>query len=85
MYMYVCMCMYICMYVYVRTCMYVCVCTYITLFSGQPKQFTLQFKLSENYPLDVYFLLDVTGSFANNFKQTVIPLATDLGTVCVVD
>ena len=46
----------------------------------------MQFRAAENYPLDVYFLLDVTGSFARDFRSTVVPLATDLGKymVCVI-
>ena len=53
------------------------------LFAGEPVQFPLQFRLSENYPLDVYFLLDVTGSFAADFRTTVVPLATDLSKCCI--
>ena len=49
------------------------------LHSGQPKEFTLQFKPSENFPLDLYFFLDATGSFSRRFRDTVPELATDLG------
>jgi hypothetical protein len=45
---------------------------------GQPKNFTLQFRAAENFPLDVYFLLDRTGSFSQRFRTTVAPLAADL-------
>ena len=46
--------------------------------AGEPKEFTLQFKAAQNLPLDVYFLLDVTGSFAQRFRDTVPLLAADL-------
>ena len=49
------------------------------LCAGEPAQFTLQFRPSRNFPLDVYFLLDLTGSFSQRFRDTVTPLATDLG------
>jgi hypothetical protein len=45
---------------------------------GQPKNFTLRFRAARNFPLDVYFLLDVTGSFSQRFRTTVTPLAADL-------
>ena len=47
--------------------------------AGKPQQFTLNFRPSRNFPLDVYFLLDVTGSFSQRFRDTVTPLATELG------
>ena len=46
--------------------------------AGEPKEFTLQFKAAENFPLDVYFLLDVTGSFSQRFRDTVPSLAANL-------
>ena len=51
----------------------------LQLRAGDPQEFTLQFQPAENFPLDVYFLLDVTGSFARSFTDTVTPLATELG------
>ena len=54
----------------------VCVCVWC---AGKPQQFTLNFRPSRNFPLDVYFLLDVTGSFSQRFRDTVTPLATELG------
>ena len=51
-------------------------------YSGKPENFTLQFRPSENFPLDVYLLLDVTGSFSRRFRDTVTPLATELG-ICI--
>jgi hypothetical protein len=50
----------------------------LKLRAGQPEQFTLQFRPSKNFPLDVYFFLDVTGSFSRRFSDTVTPLATEL-------
>ena len=46
--------------------------------AGEPKEFTLQFKAAQNFPLDVYFLFDVTGSFSQSFRDTVPSLAADL-------
>jgi protocadherin alpha len=50
----------------------------LKLRAGKPQQFTLNFRPSRNFPLDVYFLLDVTGSFSQRFRDTVTPLATEL-------
>ena len=47
-------------------------------YSGQPKQFIVQFRTADNFPLDVYFLLDVTGSFSQRIRTTLPPLVTDL-------
>ena len=56
---------------------------YIPLLSlGQPEVFTLNFKAAENFPLDVYFLLDLSGSFSREFRVTVPLLAADL---CMYD
>ena len=54
--------------------------------AGEPKEFTLQFRAAENFPLDVYFLLDVTVSFSQRFRDTVPSLAADLCrlNVCVL-
>ena len=54
--------------------------------AGEPKEFTLQFRAADNFPLDVYFLLDVTGSFSQSFRDTVPSLAADLCrlNVCVL-
>ena len=63
-----------------RSLLEVCMLSCIYSCTGQPEQITLQFKPSRNFPLDVYFLLDVTGSFSQSFRDTVTPLATELGT-----
>ena len=70
-----CMCI---MYV----CGVVCVLYIPLLFLGQPEVFILNFKAAENFLLDVYFLLDLTGSFSVTFRDTVTPLAADL---CMYD
>jgi hypothetical protein len=50
----------------------------LQLRKGQPKEFEVQFRAAQNYPLDVYFLLDVTGSFSLDFRRTVTPLVPRL-------
>ena len=66
-----------------NVCVWSCMCYNIPLLSlGQPEVFTLNFKAAENFPLDIYFLLDLTGSFSQRFRDTVTPLAADL---CMYD
>ena len=48
-------------------------------FLGRPEEFSLDFRLAENYPLDVYFLLDVSGSFATQLRATVKGLTAQIG------
>ena len=48
-------------------------------FLGRPEEFSLDLRLAKNYPLDIYFLLDVSGSFATQFRTTVKSLTTQIG------
>ena len=69
--------LYTCIFMYM--CCLECVCTLSFIaYSGEPKSFTLQFRPAENFPLDVYLLVDVTGSFSFSFRETVPRLATEL-------
>ena len=47
-------------------------------FSGEPQSFCIQVNSSANYPLDLYILMDLSGSMANDLV-TLQSLSNSLG------
>ncbi len=45
--------------------------------TGEPQKFTLKFKRAEDYPIDLYFLMDLSDSMQNNLEN-VKNLGTEL-------
>lgn len=45
--------------------------------SGEAQKFTLKFKRAEDYPIDLYFLMDLSDSMLSNLEN-VKNLGTDL-------
>ena len=74
----VCMC--VCTYVHV--CMYVCTCVYVRMygvFTGQGVKFNVTVEPFNQYPFDLYMLMDVSGSLEDDVA-TLQALSAEIGT-----
>ena len=50
----------------------------IFLFSDKPETFTLTFRLAENYPVDLYYLMDLSNSMKDD-KEKLAALGNKIG------
>ena len=56
----------------------------LSFLSGQKRSFDISVRTPENYPVDVYMLMDMSFSMRDNLKS-VETLGSDLGVFCVID
>ena len=47
-------------------------------FSDKPEKFTLTFRLAENYPVDLYYLMDLSNSMKDD-KEKLAALGNKIG------
>ena len=48
------------------------------LFAGEIQQFTIQVKPAKNYPVDLYYLMDLSKSMSDD-KEKLTTLGTSIG------
>ena len=63
---------------YVRACVYMCVLQYVCNLPGQPQTINVSVQPANNFPVDVYYLMDQSFSM-NDDLENLRNLAEQLG------